>query len=217
MHSDSQPHLDGECWQSALVKRWRKGGHRRCLTISLGSTINLGLTISLATLAITWLLVIAPAFGQEFEYRLGTGDQLRVTVFGQEDLSGEFKVGSNGEISLPLIGKVAALGRTLQELELAVIDKLKPDYLRNPQVSIDVLNYRPFYIIGEVKSPGSYPYVGGMRVVNAVAMAGGFTYRARENKLLITRAENPEGEPEIAEQNTLVLPGDVIKVPERFF
>ena len=138
-------------------------------------------------------------------------------MFGQEDLSGEFKVGSNGEISLPLIGKVAALGRTLQELELAVIDKLKPDYLRNPQVSIDVLNYRPFYIIGEVKSPGSYPYVGGMRVVNAVAMAGGFTYRARENKLLITRAENPEGEPEIAEQNTLVLPGDVIKVPERFF
>ncbi len=205
MHNESQPHVGGECWKSAWVKRWRKGGHRHCLTVSL------------ATVAITWLLVIAPAFGQEAEYRLGTGDQIRVTVFGQADLSGEFKVGTNGNISLPLIGKVAALGHTLQELELAIIGKLKPDYLRNPQVSIDVLNYRPFYIIGEVKNPGSYPYVGGMRVVNAVAMAGGFTYRARESKLLITRAKNPQKKPELAEQNTLVLPGDVIKVPERFF
>ena len=77
---------------------------------------------------------------------------------------------------------------TLQELESAIIAKLKPDYLINPQLSVEVANYRPFYIIGEVKNPGSYAYVGGMRVVNAVAMAGGFTYRAREAELLITRA-----------------------------
>ena len=104
-----------------------------------------------------------------------------------------------------------------EALERAIVDKLKPDYLKNPQVSAEVLNYRPFYIIGEVKNPGSYPYVGGMRAINAVAIAGGFTYRARENKLLITRAKGGSGKPEPADQHTLVLPGDVVEVPERFF
>ena len=188
-----------------MVKRWRKGGHRHCLMVSL------------ATVTIAWLFLVAPAIGQEFEYRLGTGDQIRVTVFGHEDLSGEFEVSSNGEIALPLIGKVVALEHTLREVESAIVGKLKPDYLKNPQVSVEVLNYRPFYIIGEVKNPGSYPYVGGMRIVNAVAIAGGFTYRARESKLLITRAKNPKGKSEPANQTTLVLPGDVIEIPERFF
>ncbi len=188
-----------------MVKRWRKGGHRYCLTVSL------------ATVTIAWLFLVAPAIGQEFEYRLGTGDQIRVTVFGHEDLSGAFEVSSNGEIALPLIGKVVALEHTLREVESAIVGKLKPDYLKNPQVSVEVLNYRPFYIIGEVKNPGSYPYVSGMRILNAVAIAGGFTYRARESKLLITRAKNPKGKSEPANQTTLVLPGDVIEVPERFF
>ena len=106
-------------------------------------------------------------------------------------------------------------GLTLTELESAIVAKLKPDYLKNPQLSIEVINYRPFYIIGEVKSPGSYAYVSGMRVVNAVAMAGGFSYRARENQLWITRAGS--GKKEAADQNSPVLPGDVIEVPERFF
>ncbi len=173
--------------------------------------------VSLATVMIAWLFLVAPAIGQEAEYRLGPGDQLRVTVFGHVDLSGEFKVSSNGDIALPLIGKVVALEHTLREVESAIVGKLKPDYLKNPQVSVEVLNYRPFYIIGEVKNPGSYPYVGGMRIVNAVAIAGGFTYRARESKLLITRAKNPKGKSEPANQTTLVLPGDVIEVPERYF
>ncbi len=165
--------------------------------------------------AVLLLVAGSPATAQELDYRLGTGDQIRVTVFGHVDLSGQFEVGSDGRISLPLIGDVPAAQLTLQEVEKAITAKLKPDYLKNPQLSVEVINYRPFYIIGEVKNPGSYPFVGGMRVVNAIAMAGGFTYRARESQLLITRAAQGEKVP--ADQNTVVLPGDVIEVPERFF
>lgn len=183
-------------------------GFHRSLTLTARVT---------AAVLIFYSLAIAPALGQVTHYRLGIGDQLRVTVFGHEDLSGDFEVSSTGYITLPLIGDVSALELTLKALEQAIIDKLKPDYLKNPQVSAEVLNYRPFYIIGEVKNPGSYPYVGGMRAINAVAIAGGFTYRAREKKLLITRAKGGSGKPEPADQSTLVLPGDVVEVPERFF
>lgn len=159
----------------------------------------------------------APAAWAQSEYRLGSGDIVRVTVFGHEDLSGEFEVGASGGIPIPLVGEVAAAGLTVQELQGAITQALQPDYLKNPRVGVDVLNYRPFYIIGEVKTPGSYPYVSGMRVVNAVALAGGFTYRADEDDILITRASDPSGAKTPADPNSVVLPGDVIEVPERFF
>ncbi len=175
--------------------------------------------ISALFLAVIGLMAAsAQAFGEEpVEYRVGSGDNLRITVFGQEDLSGEFLVDGSGFLSMPLIGEVKAGGLTVREVEQAIVKKLKPDYLKNPSVSIGVLNYRPFYIIGEVKKPGSYPYVSGMTVVNAIALAGGYTYRARENKVLITRARNPERKKQRANHDTAVLPGDVIEVPERFF
>ena len=154
---------------------------------------------------------------QRLFYTLGSGDRIRVVVFGHEDLSGEFEVDGSGFISFPLIGEVKVQEMTLRSAEEAITDKLKPDYLRNPRVSVEVLNYRPFYILGEVKSPGSYPYVSGMTVLNAVALAGGYTYRARENRLLIQRANRPDGEQEEANHSTAVLPGDIIEVPERFF
>jgi polysaccharide export outer membrane protein len=94
---------------------------------------------------------------------------------------------------------------------------LKPDYLKDPSVSVDVLNYRPFYIFGEVNNPGSYAYVNGMTVVNAIAMAGGFTYRAKKSRVEITRANDPSKTPKEGNPDTPVLPGDVIEVPERFF
>lgn len=170
--------------------------------------------------AVLLILLALPAqrgFAQEARYELGPGDKVRVTVYGHEDLSGEFEVSQSGSVSLPLIGEIPAQGLTNQQLELAVVDQLKPDYLKNPRVAIDVLNYRPFFIIGEVKQPGGYAYVTGMRVVEAVALAGGFTYRARENKIFIRRATDPSGENEEANQQTVVLPGDVIEVPQRFF
>lgn len=156
------------------------------------------------------------AFGQKVtDYVLGPGDRVRVVVFGQNDLSGEFEIDGTGNISLPLIQGVKAAGLTLRQLEQTITNKLKPDFLKNPRVSLEVLNYRPFYIIGQVKNPGSYPYVAGMTVVNAIALAGGYTYRASERKVLITRVKNGKQRP--ANRSTRVLPGDVIEIPERFF
>ncbi len=162
------------------------------------------------------LLGFSPAVSQVYEYGLGTGDLLRVTVFGQEDLSGEFEVNGSGRVQIPLIGELTVIDLTLRDVEKKIVSVLKPDYLKNPVVSVEIINYRPFYIIGEVANPGSYEYVGGMRVINAVAMAGGFTYRAKEEKVLITRAKGT-GQQEAANQGTPVFPGDVIEVPERFF
>ncbi len=151
------------------------------------------------------------------DYQLGPGDLLRIVVFGHEDLSGEFEVKGTGHVSLPLIREVKAAGLTLRQFEQAITDALKPEFLINPRVSVDVLNYRPFYIIGEVKRPGSYPYVNGMTVVNAIALAGGYTYRAKENEVLITRVGDPSNKQEPANHQTVVLPGDVIEVPEPFW
>jgi polysaccharide export outer membrane protein len=182
------------CWIGAL---------RICLVM-----VWLGIEVSTAALS---------RADEPLAYTLGSGDKVKITVFGHEDLSGEFEVDGSGNISLPLIRNVPAQGRTLAQLEQAIIDRLVPDFLKNPSVSVEVLNYRPFYIFGEVKEPGSYPYVNGMTVVNAIALAGGYTYRARENKVKIVRGNDPSKAPQPATHDTLVLPGDVIEVPERFF
>lgn len=150
------------------------------------------------------------------DYRLGSGDKLRVIVYGEQDLSGEFDVTGSGKISLPLIGQVQAAGLTLDEFENAIGGKLREGYLTNPKVSVEVLNYRPFYIIGEVDKPGEYPYTSGMNVLNAVAVAGGFTYRANQDQVYITRGGNEESA-YAASQAIQVLPGDIVRVPERFF
>lgn len=150
-------------------------------------------------------------------YLLGAGDRLRVTVFGQEDMSGEVSVTGAGEISLPFVGKVKAGGFTVGQLEAKIVDLLQPDYIKNPRVSVEVLNFRPFDIIGEVRRPGSYPYRNGMTVLNAVAMAGGFTYRAEEKEFIIQRATDSEARKEEAGPNAVVYPGDLIEVGERFF
>lgn len=149
-------------------------------------------------------------------YRLGAGDQLRITVYQEEDLSGEFEVSDTGEVSLPLIGGVEAANRTIDQLKDAIEVAFRDGYLRNPQVSIEVLNYRPFYVIGEVNDPGSYPYRSGLDVLTAVAMGGGFTFRADEEDITIQRAGDPENEIP-ARKSTKVLPGDVIRVDERLF
>ncbi len=150
---------------------------------------------------------------QDDEYRLGTGDQLRITVFTEEELSREVEVDSAGRITLPLVGDLPEVGRTLKDVEQMIFEALTPDYFRNPVVSVEIINYRPFFIIGEVANPGSYPYVGGMTVITAVAIAGGFTYRAVEDEFVISRG----GKQIHAGKETCVLPGNVIEVRERFF
>ncbi len=169
--------------------------------------------------ALTLLGQAEPAHAQaDNSYRLGAGDRIRVTVFGHEDLSGEFELDGTGRVSLPLIRTVEAKGLTLSELEQAITNRLQPDFLKDPSVSVDVLNYRPFYIIGEVNEPGSYPYVNGMTVWNAVAMAGGFSYRAKKSEVEIKRGgDTAQTDWQEANPDTIVFPGDVIRVPERFF
>lgn len=151
------------------------------------------------------------------EYRLSAGDRVLITIFGHEDLSGEFEINGANVISMPLIPEIKAAGLTLNELGAAIVDALKPDYLKNPSVRVEVISFRPFYIIGEVARPGSYPYSNKMTVVNAVAHAGGFTYRAKKNKAVIRRSGD-SGNVEIkATMDTVIEPGDVIEIRERFF
>ncbi|MBI1180265.1 MAG: polysaccharide export protein [Alphaproteobacteria bacterium] len=167
-------------------------------------------------LSILFFFVSSTAFAvmQPSGYKLGSGDEVRVTVFNHADLSGQFVVNGEGVISLPLVGDIKAGGLTASEVEAQIKDALEPDYLKNASVSVDVMNYRPFYILGEVNKPGSYPYVAGMRVVNAVALSGGYTVRASQGKIYIERGTQKKMP---ADPQTLVLPGDIVHVPERFF
>jgi polysaccharide export outer membrane protein len=151
------------------------------------------------------------------DYRLGPGDQVRVIVFGQEPLSGEFAIDGTGNVSLPLAGNVPALGATPNDLEKRIAEHLSHGYVKNARVSVQVLTFRPFYVIGEVNKPGQYPFANGMSAINAVATAGGFTYRAREDYVLITRTINGQKQERSAPVNTPILPDDVIRIPERLF
>lgn len=149
-------------------------------------------------------------------YTLASGDKIKVTVFRHEDLSGEFQLDGAGNFAMPLIGEIQAYGVTTRELEQRIEKRLAEGYLVDPKVSIEVLSYRPFYILGEVNKPGQYEYANGMTVLNAVALAGGFTYRAKQDAVSIKRGgSNAPGV--IVTGDTPVLPGDILEVPERFF
>ncbi|HKU94708.1 MAG TPA: polysaccharide biosynthesis/export family protein [Vineibacter sp.] len=152
------------------------------------------------------------------DYKLGGGDRMRIIVYGQPNLTGEYALDGGGNLSFPLIGQVPAMGMTPSQLERTIVSRLHPDYLKNPSVSVEVMTRRPFYIVGEVKNPGSYPYVSGMLVINAIALAGGFTYRARESSFYIKRNDKSGQQTRLdANQETPVQPGDIIMVRERYF
>jgi polysaccharide export outer membrane protein len=150
-------------------------------------------------------------------YKLGTGDRLRLIVFDEPTLSGEFAINAGGSLALPLIGSIAAAGHTTVELTESIRAKLAGGYLRDPRVSIDVLTYRPFYILGEVMRPGEYPYSIGLTVMNAVAKAQGFTYRANERHIFIKAADSPRENEVALTSATEVHPGDTIRIAERYF
>jgi len=152
------------------------------------------------------------------EYQLGANDKIRVITYGEESLTGEFFIGSTGKVSLPLIGEVQAAGLTISLFQKEVEKALKDgDFLKDPHVSVEVLTYRPFYILGEVTKPGEYPFSNGLTVMNAVATANGFTYRANQKRVFIKRADSNQ-EQEFPLTSTLpVAPGDTIRVSERFF
>ena len=159
----------------------------------------------------------APRIAPAAEYTLGTGDRLRLTVFNEPTLSGEFEVDASGVISIPLIGNIKAIGETPRQLEQAISAKLASGYMRDPRVNVEVLKYRPFYIIGEVAKPGEYPYRNGMNLMSAVAVASGFTYRANDSTVYIRRAGQTQEYSYPATTTTMVYPGDIVRVPERLF
>ncbi|RAK60780.1 polysaccharide export protein [Phenylobacterium hankyongense] len=161
--------------------------------------------------------IAATAPSANADYRLGAGDKIRVITFGEEALTGEFFVGGSGKVSLPLIGEIQAADLSVREFQSEVETALKQGYLKEPRVSVEVLTYRPFYILGEVTKPGEYPYTNGLTVLNAVATANGFTYRANTKKVFVRHAGTKDEAEVPLTSTTQVAPGDTVRIPERFF
>ncbi len=151
-------------------------------------------------------------------YRLGGGDQVRIITFGEDQLTGEFRVDDQGRIAMPLLGGIEATGLTPQQLEATVAAGLKRrNLLRDASVSVEVLAYRPIFVLGEVAKPGQYPYQPGMTVLTSVAVAGGFTYRGYQDHVSVIRTTGGVATEGRALPSAFVAPGDVIKVFERRF
>jgi len=160
-----------------------------------------------------------PAYGTRAnpDYVLGTGDKIKLTVFGETDLSGDFTIDGSGNLALPLVGQVRGAGYTASQLEGAIAGAFSQGYLKAPRVSVEVSTYRPFYIIGAVNRPGQYPYVDHMNAMNAIALAGGFAPTAVESVVFLRR-EGSNQEVEVpVDSTTEVRPGDVIKVHNTLF
>jgi len=150
-------------------------------------------------------------------YELDYGDRISINVFNQPDLSGEYTLDGDGRFSMPLIGAVEAAGLSPAELEALLVDRFRPDYLVNPRIFIQVLNYRPYYLIGEVHGTGAFPYRAGMTYMTAIAIAGGFTYRAKQDFVYVIRGDDPEQNEIKLSVEEKVQPGDIIRVAERLF
>ena len=150
-------------------------------------------------------------------YRLDSGDRLRVIVFGQDNLSRVYSVDSSGAISIPLIGPIRARGLTTLELSTDIATELRRKYVKDPKVSVEVETYRPFFILGEVNKPGQYPYINGLTAEAAVAIAEGYTERAKKRMVRLTRRFGGVNSTVMVPTDYPVQPGDTIYVLERFF
>jgi polysaccharide export outer membrane protein len=150
-------------------------------------------------------------------YRLDAGDKLRVVVYGQEGLTNTYAIDAGGAITMPLIGSVPARGRTPAELASAIAARLRSGYIRDPSVAVEIESYRPFFILGEVAAPGQYPYVPNMSVESAVAIAGGFSPRARRDRVTLTHTDASGSSRYVVPLGTPLSPGDTVFVGERWF
>ena len=159
-----------------------------------------------------------PSVTNDTSYRVGTDDEIIITVYNEDNLSNKYTIPNSGTINMPLIGETALSGCSLKQIEQLLFDKYTDGYLVNPNISVSISQYRPFYIIGEVREPGSYDYIVDMNIVQAVALAGGFTYRAnKKNAKILKGQSNNKPVYENAAIESKVRPGDVIFIKERFF
>ena len=162
----------------------------------------------------------APGNGMQranMDYRLGAGDKVRVSVFGETDLSGEYQIDGSGLVRLPLIGTVRAAGLNAPALENAIGAALANGYLKQPRVNVEIITYRPFYIIGAVNRPGQYPYVDNMSALNAVGLAGGFTDQAVKSEIYVRHEGSTIEATMLTDELTRLAPGDVIRVKTTLF
>ena len=174
-------------------------------------------------LLLAWLLTLsafsaqAEDFGASGRYVLGSGDKIHIQVFGEDDLTLEVRIGDSGKINYPFLGALKVTGMTESELEHHIMSGLKGDYLIDPQVRISVTEYRPFYINGEVKKPGGYPFQPGLTFRKAVSLGGGFTERASDDEVFVIRESSGRKEPIAMALDSSVYPGDIITVEQSFF
>jgi polysaccharide export outer membrane protein len=158
-----------------------------------------------------------PAARYDSVYHLDAGDKLRVVVYGQEGLTNTYAIDAGGAITMPLIGSVTARGRTTAGLAAEIAAKLRNGFIRDPSVAVEIESYRPFFILGEVAAPGQYPYVPNMTVESAVAIAGGFSPRARRDRVTITHSDESGTGRYVVPPGTAISPGDTVLVGERWF
>lgn len=150
-------------------------------------------------------------------YRLGLGDKLRVNVFGEPSLSGEYQVSGSGAVTLPLIGDVKAVGLTAREVETALTARYAAGYLTSPRIAVEVFDFRPYSMLGEVQKPGRYQASEGLTVLGAVAAAGGYTYRANTRQIFLRRAGETIERQVTLDRDFPIQPGDIVRVGERYF
>lgn len=153
----------------------------------------------------------------QVEYRLAPGDRLKLYVFREDTLSGEYVINDQGNIGLPMAGDIRAAGKTLAQLRHELTSLLARQYVRDARINLDVVSYRPIYVLGEVQRPGEYGYVEGMSVYALVAKAGGFTYRANQNVVYIRHGNDPEERAYELTSGAAVLPGDTVRIGQRYF
>ena len=151
------------------------------------------------------------------QYQLGSGDRIQISVFGQDDLSMEVRLPDVGTINYPFLGEIKLVGMTAAEVEQLIYTGLLGDYLVNPSVSVAIVEYRPFFIDGEVKRPGGYAYQPGLSVNKAAALAGGYTERAARDKITIIREKNGQTNEFTVTVSDMIQPGDIITINQRFF
>lgn len=163
----------------------------------------------------------ASAMNREVQhgYTLSAGDSVRVNVFDEATLTGEYEIGLDGNLAMPLIETIPADGRTSETVAASIADRLQQGgYVLSPKVSVEIIKHRPFYILGEVKTPGKYPYDGNMTLAQAVAMAGGYTPRANKRSVIVQRQNSTESKRiDLRGANLMVTPGDTIIIQESFF